>query len=125
MTKQSIYFRLWAAHDNAKAIIWQFKSGEIDKARLDQLLHEKNLEFCELAKHSQYGLEQVMNALDFYVVACERDELRIARDYLASLIDQALARGDMLVLFPYVCMPGYETKSGYVAQIPLLREEVL
>lgn len=119
MTKQSIYFRLWTANDNAKAIIKQFKSGEINKARLDQLLHEENLEFCELAKRSQYALEQVMNVLDFSGAACRRDGA--SRDYLASLIDQSIARGDLLVLFPYVVIPGYETNSGYEAQIFLLR----
>lgn len=122
MSKQSIYHRLCTANYTAKAFIHHFKAGEINKERLDQLLHEENLEFCELAKKSQYALEQVMTALDFSGAACGRGgALGIARDYLARLIDQAIARGDLLVLFPYVCIPGYETRSGYEAQILLLR----
>ena len=70
MSKQSIYLLLLEANDNAKVFIKQFKSGEINKARLDQLLHEENLEFCELAKRSQYGLDQVMIALDFSGADC-------------------------------------------------------
>ena len=126
MSKQSIYLLLLEANDNAKVFIKQFKSGEINKARLDQLLHEENLEFCELAKRSQYGIEQVMIALDFSGADCVRGgALRIASDYLAELIDQSLARGDLLVLFPYVCIPGCKTKSGYETQIFLLRSGVL
>lgn len=126
MSSQSSYLLLLEANDNAKVFIKQFKAGEINKARLDQLLREENLNFCELAKKSQYALEQVMNALDFSGAACGRGgALSIARDYLAGLIDQSIAKGDLLVLFPYVCIPGYETKSGYEAQILLLRSIAL
>lgn len=126
MSKESIYLRLLEANDNAKVFIKQFKAGEINKKRLDKLLHDENLEFCELAKKSQYALEQVMTALDFSGAACGRGgALGIARDYIAGLIDQAIAKGDLLVLFPYVCIPGCETKSGYEAQILLLRSTVL